>query len=68
MYFKKVIAAIGYTPLVEPAQKSPNSKARILAKLEGQNPGGGNATGGDRILNWHIRIKKEIMPPAQPPR
>ena len=40
MYFKNVIDAMEYTPLVEPAQMSPNRKAHIPAKLEGQNPGG----------------------------
>ncbi len=33
-------AAIGNTPLVELRQVNPNPKVRILAKLEGNNPGG----------------------------
>lgn len=33
-------AAIGNTPLVELRQVNPNPKVRIIAKLEGNNPGG----------------------------
>ncbi len=35
-----VIAAIGNTPLVELKYLNPNKKIRIMAKLEGSNPGG----------------------------
>jgi cysteine synthase B len=35
-----VLDLIGNTPLVEVSQLSPNPRVRILAKLEGQNPGG----------------------------
>ncbi len=35
-----VLDLIGNTPIVEVSQLSPNPKVRILAKLEGQNPGG----------------------------
>ena len=35
-----VIAAIGNTPLVELASRNGNPRVRILAKLEGNNPGG----------------------------
>ena len=38
--FKSILETIGNTPLVEVSQLSPNPKVRILAKLEGQNPGG----------------------------
>ena len=31
---------IGNTPMVDVSQLSPNPRVRILAKLEGQNPGG----------------------------
>lgn len=37
---KNVLDLIGNTPLVEVSQLSPNPRVRILAKLEGQNPGG----------------------------
>ena len=37
---KNVLDLIGNTPLVEVSQLSPNPNVRILAKLEGQNPGG----------------------------
>ena len=33
-------AAIGNTPLVELNYLNPNSSVRVLAKLEGNNPGG----------------------------
>ena len=35
-----VIAAIGNTPVVELTNYNGNPRARILAKLEGNNPGG----------------------------
>ena len=37
---RSILDAIGNTPLVEVSQLSPNPTVRILAKLEGQNPGG----------------------------
>ncbi|MFC1985589.1 PLP-dependent cysteine synthase family protein [Chloroflexota bacterium] len=53
MYFKSSVDAIGHTPLVEMAQTSPNKKVRILAKLEGQNPGG-SASIKDRVAKYMI--------------
>jgi len=53
MYFKNVIEAIGHTPLVELAQLSPNKKVRILAKLEGLNPGG-SASIKDRVAKYML--------------
>ena len=53
MYFKNAIEAIGYTPLVELAQMSPDNRTRILAKLEGQNLGG-SASIKDRIAKYMI--------------
>jgi cysteine synthase len=38
--YSSVLDLIGNTPLVEVSELSPNPKVRILAKLEGQNPGG----------------------------
>ena len=35
-----ILELIGNTPMVDVSQLSPNPKVRILAKLEGQNPGG----------------------------
>jgi cysteine synthase B len=35
-----ILSAIGHTPLVELKRINPNPKVRILAKLEGNNPGG----------------------------
>lgn len=35
-----ILSAIGHTPLIELARITPNPKVRILAKLEGCNPGG----------------------------
>jgi len=53
MYFKNSLEAIGHTPLVEMARMSTNKKARILAKLEGQNLGG-SASLKDRIAKYMI--------------
>lgn len=53
MYFKSTVDAIGYTPLVEMAQISPNKKVKILAKLEGQNLGG-SASIKDRIAKYML--------------
>jgi len=53
MYFKNAIDAVGYTPLVEMPQMSPNNKVCILAKLEGQNLGG-SASIKDRIAKYMI--------------
>ncbi len=53
MYYKKLIDAVGHTPLVELAQMSPNKKVRILAKLEGQNLGG-SASIKDRIAKYML--------------
>jgi [CysO sulfur-carrier protein]-thiocarboxylate-dependent cysteine synthase len=38
--FESVLDLIGNTPLVDVTAISPNPRARILVKLEGQNPGG----------------------------
>ena len=38
--YDSVLDLIGNTPLVDISALSPNPKVRILAKLEGQNPGG----------------------------
>ncbi len=51
MYYKRAIDAIGHTPLVELPHLSPNKKAHILAKLEGQNLGG-SASVKDRIAKY----------------
>jgi cysteine synthase len=53
MYFKNAIDALGYTPLVELTQLSPNPRVHILAKLEGQNLGGSAST-KDRIAKYMI--------------
>src|SRR3954454_16050128 len=38
--YSSVLDLIGNTPLVDVSSLSPNPRARVLAKLEGQNPGG----------------------------
>ncbi|HET9071570.1 MAG TPA: cysteine synthase family protein [Acidimicrobiales bacterium] len=38
--YQSVLELIGDTPLVDVSQLSPNPRAAILVKLEGQNPGG----------------------------
>lgn len=42
---------IGNTPIVDVSRLSPNPRVRILAKLEGQNPGGSVK---DRAAKWMI--------------
>jgi len=39
-YYASILDTIGNTPLVEVSALSPNPRVRILAKLEGFNPGG----------------------------
>jgi [CysO sulfur-carrier protein]-thiocarboxylate-dependent cysteine synthase len=53
MYFTSSIEAIGHTPLVELTHLSPKKNVKILAKMEGQNPGG-SASVKDRIANYMI--------------
>ena len=38
--YSSILDTIGRTPIVDVSQLSPNPRVRILAKLEGQNPGG----------------------------
>lgn len=38
--YSSVLDMIGKTPMIDVSQLSPNPKVRIIAKLEGQNPGG----------------------------
>src|SRR5215217_5744254 len=38
--YESILDLIGNTPLVDLSALSPNPRVRILAKLEGQNPGG----------------------------
>jgi cysteine synthase len=40
MIYDSVLDLIGNTPMVDVSALSPNPRVRILAKLEGQNPGG----------------------------
>ncbi|MCB1039065.1 MAG: pyridoxal-phosphate dependent enzyme, partial [Acidimicrobiales bacterium] len=49
--FASVTDLIGNTPLVDISKLSPNPGVRILAKLEGQNPGGSVK---DRAAKWMI--------------
>jgi cysteine synthase B len=49
-------SSIGNTPLVELSRLSTNPKVRILAKLEGNNPGGSVK---DRTAWWMIRHAEE---------
>jgi cysteine synthase len=53
MYFKNISEAIGYTPLVELTRICGSKKIRIMAKLEGQNPGG-SASIKDRIAKYML--------------
>jgi cysteine synthase len=49
--YDSVLDLIGNTPLVDVSALSPNPRARILAKLEGQNPGGSVK---DRAAKWMV--------------
>jgi cysteine synthase B len=51
-----VLLAVGNTPLVELARLNPNGRVRILAKLEGNNPGGSVK---DRPALYMIRKAEE---------
>jgi len=53
MHFKNIIDAVGHTPMIEMTQMSPNKNVKILAKLEGQNPGGSAST-KDRVAKYMI--------------
>ena len=58
MYYKEAIEALGHTPLVEMPRMSPKSKVKILAKLEGLNPGGSGSI-KDRIAKYIIEKAEE---------
>jgi [CysO sulfur-carrier protein]-thiocarboxylate-dependent cysteine synthase len=49
--YGSILDLIGNTPLVDVSQLSPNPHVRILAKLEGQNPGGSVK---DRAAKWMV--------------
>lgn len=53
MFLKEATDGIGHTPLVELSRITPNSRVRILAKLEGQNLGG-SASIKDRIVKYML--------------
>ncbi len=50
--YESVLDLIGNTPMVDVSALSPNPRARIVAKLEGQNPGGSVK---DRAARWMIQ-------------
>jgi cysteine synthase B len=49
--YSSILDLIGDTPLVDVSALSPNPHARILLKLEGQNPGGSVK---DRVAKWMV--------------
>lgn len=59
-----ILDLIGDTPLVDVSELSPNSSVRILAKLEGQNPGGSVK---DRAAKWMIEAAEAegLLSPGQ---
>ena len=63
--YGSVLELIGNTPLVDISPLSPNPEVRILAKLEGQNPGG---SAKDRIALAMVEaaIKDGALEPGQP--
>jgi len=62
--YRSVLELIGNTPLVDVSALSPNPRAHILVKLEGQNPGGSVK---DRVaLSMIEQAEKEgILSPGQ---
>ncbi len=58
MYYKDLSDALGHTPLIELKNFTPNGNVRILAKLEGQNPGGSGSI-KDRIAKYMIEKGEE---------
>ncbi len=62
MAFKSILDTIGNTPLVELPRYSSNPNVKILAKLEGSNPGGSVK---DRIALYMMNdaIKRNILDP-----
>ena len=54
--YASVTDLIGNTPIVDVSALSPNPKVRILAKLEGQNPGGSVK---DRAAKWMIEAAEQ---------
>jgi cysteine synthase len=58
MFYKNITDALGHTPLVELKNINPNKNVRILAKLEGQNPGGSGSI-KDRIARYMIEKAEE---------
>jgi cysteine synthase B len=57
--YDSVLDLIGNTPMVDVSALSPNPRARIVAKLEGQNPGGSVK---DRAAKWMIdEAEKEAV-------
>lgn len=54
--YDSIFDLVGNTPLVDVSALSPNPRARILAKLEGQNPGGSVK---DRPAKWMITDAEE---------
>ena len=63
--YGSVLELIGDTPLVDISPLSPNRDVRILAKLEGQNPGGSTK---DRIALAMVEaaVKDGVLMPGQP--
>ena len=61
--YDSALDLIGDTPIVDISALSPNPKVRILAKLEGQNPGGSVK---DRAAKWmiHEAEKDGILTPG----
>jgi cysteine synthase B len=49
--YDSILDLIGNTPLVDVSALSPNPRARMFAKLEGQNPGGSVK---DRAAKWMV--------------
>jgi cysteine synthase B len=61
--YDSVLDLIGNTPLVDVSALSPNPRARMYAKLEGQNPGGSVK---DRAAKWMVEEaeKEGVLSPG----
>ena len=63
--YESALDLIGNTPMVDISALSPNPQVRILAKLEGQNPGGSVK---DRAAKYMIERGREGRASSRPAR
>jgi cysteine synthase len=64
MYSENILSVIGNTPIVKIEKVNPNPSVKILAKLEGSNPGGSVK---DRAVKYMVEDaeKKGLLAPEK---